>query len=81
MVQIVLNDDQLEIVRRSSEPGELVDRAGLRVGQFTPSEPNREGADPDFELALKRMEEAKRGEGSYRTSQQVFDRLRSLGQS
>lgn len=83
MVQIVLNDEQLEILSRACEPVRVVDRSGRDWGKLAPPHTGQsaQALDPEVALALERMQEAKRGEGTFYSSKEVLDHLQSLERS
>jgi hypothetical protein len=70
MVQLIVDDAQAQLIRESSEPIEIVDRAGHRIGildrDWTPEE-------------LAEAERLARSDGPWHTTQEVLANLRSLG--
>lgn len=70
MVQLVVDDDQAQLIRESSEPIEIVDRTRSRIGildrDWTPEE-------------LAETERLARSDGPWYTTQEVVAYLGSIG--
>ena len=71
MVKIVVTDDQAKAISEAKEGIEIVDTAGNRLGFFA-----RPFTDQDVAIARQRAA----SDEPRRTTQQVIDRLKSLGQ-
>lgn len=74
MNQIVVDQQQAEAIRASRRSIQVVDGAGNVVGFVKP-------APPDAEINLVKARIAQGPGGPMHSSEQVFDRLRSLGKS
>lgn len=84
MIRIVLTEEQTKAITGVSEPIDLVDSSGRMLGRMTPTPPESDQAlemtPEDLAEVKRRMADAARDGGTFYTTQQVLDHLKSLEQ-
>jgi hypothetical protein len=84
MVRIVLSEDQVEILARSTGPVRVVDRSGRDCGRLVPPDTTSisEPVDnTDVAVAMERMQTSQQGKGVFYSTTEVLEHLRALEQS
>jgi hypothetical protein len=80
MTQLTLNDEQSRLIAGASFPIVVIDSQGRELGRLSPttSHAPHPSADDDWAEAKRQMEIARREGGTFYTTQEVLDHLKSL---